>query len=178
MSRTLARQELMVLSSSAFGGGGFGGTRQLDAVNCAPRFFAPPLVGGRDAGVTLGRSPVSVQHAVGVEMRKSFLKRCDGGARVWARVRVANTGFTRVFCDEFGMRHAEVARGDETHLLASRGSRARREVADQLWTSWCESPTAFSGFFKEATTLSARAHAGARLCQFRHFRPCLVARVR
>ena len=63
------------------------------------------------SGVTLGRSPVRVQHAGGVAMRNRFLKRCDGGARVWARARVFNAGFTRVLREEYGARHAEVARG-------------------------------------------------------------------
>ena len=83
------------------------------------------------SGVTLGRSPVRVQRADGVGMRNRFLKRCDGGARVWARARVVNAGFTRVLREVFGARHADVARGDETHLPASLGSRARREVADR-----------------------------------------------
>ena len=95
------------------------------------------------SGVTIGRSPVRVQRADGVGMRNRFLKRCDGGARVWARARVANAGFTRVLREVFGERHADVARGDETHLPASRGSRARREVADRWLTSRCESSPAF-----------------------------------
>ena len=82
------------------------------------------------SGVTLGRSPVRVQHAGGVGMRNCSFKRCVGGARAWARARVFNPGFTRFLREEYGARHAEVARGDETHLPASRGSRARREVAE------------------------------------------------
>ena len=62
---------------------------------------------------------------------------------MWARARVFNAGFTRVLRGEYGARHAEVARGDETHLPASRGSRARREVADRWLTSRCESSPAF-----------------------------------
>ena len=119
------------------------------------------------SGVTLGRSPVRVQHAGGVGMRNRFLKRCDGRARVWARARVFNAGFTRVLRGEYGARHAEVARGDETHLPASRGSRARREVADRRSTFWCDSSPAFSVFRRRHTTQHAHAHAGASVDEAR-----------
>ena len=49
------------------------------------------------SGVTLGRSPVRVQHAGGVEMRNRFLKRDATEGRACGRARASSTRVSRGF---------------------------------------------------------------------------------
>ena len=91
------------------------------------------LVGSRNptsfrlVGFSSSRNPTSFR-LVGFSSARNPTSFRDG-ARVWARARVVDAGFTRGLREDFRVCPAGVARGDETHLPVSRRRRARREVA-------------------------------------------------